>query len=87
MNVTKLNQWRSATIVFNQFLYLYKTRNKIFVKFNIVDFYISDTPKLLKSAVAFSKQFTDIVQLIEETIQLARKLYLLDERSQWIKTS
>ena len=51
-----MNQWCNTFLVIKWFQNLQKHKSK-FLKFNIIDFYLSITEKLLKNAISFAKKW------------------------------
>ena len=56
-----------------------------FLKFNIVDFYLSITEKLRSATISFAKSFIQIDDDAIQIIQHSRKLLVFNEKEAWIK--
>ena len=85
--VTSLNQWRNTHQVIEWFNGIEQKGRCKFVKFDIVSFYPSISEPLLKKALAFAKQHTDVDQEQMDTIFHARKSFLFGDGQPWVKQS
>ena len=75
---TVLNQWRNSASVIEWFKNISNKANHTFVIFDIDNFYPSITESLLKKAIEFAKNFTEIPQKDMNIIMHARKSLLFD---------
>ena len=81
----KLNEWKNATDVINWFEKIDEKHLHTFTIFDIKDFYLSIKETLLKSAIKFAVEKTDINKNDFEVIFHARKSLLFHSNQLWIK--
>ena len=81
----KLNEWKNTTDVFNWLEKIDEKQLHTFTKFNINDFYQSIKKTLLKSAMQFAAEYTDINKSDFEVIFHARKSLLFHSNHPLIK--
>ena len=84
-NRTKLKQWKNTGEVLDWYKKMSNKCNKIFIKFDIVNFYPSITESILLKALAFAKKFTNINTEESEIILHSCKTVLYHGGSTWTK--
>ena len=83
-NKTRSNQWINTSQVIDWFKNLENKSSLTFLKFDIVAFYPSITPKKFNIAVSWSKQNHNFTEQQLEIISNCKSHFFL-ERSPWIK--
>ena len=83
-NKTRSNQWINTSQVIDWFKNLENKSSLAFLKFDIVAFYPSITPKKFNIAVSWSKQNHNFTEQQLEIISNCKSHFFL-ERSPWIK--
>ena len=84
-SLTNARQWRNTEAV-NWFRNLKNKKCLSFVVFDIVDFYASITPNLLRRAIDYAKQFVSISDEDFNIIMQSRSLFFNDGRA-WCKSN
>ena len=82
---TKLNQWRSTSIVIDWFKNIPDNSRSRFIKFNICDFYPSISESLLDRSIAFARTYTTVSESDIAIIKHARKSLLFSKSGEWVK--
>lgn len=82
---TKVNQWRSTGDVIEWFNKIENKNTFTFMMFDVKDFYPSISETLLKEALNFAKQHTQVTKNDLDVIMHARKSLLFNEDHVWIK--
>ena len=84
---TGVNQWQSTQSTLDWFNKIRDPWSYAFLKFDIVSFYPSITPKLLKNAIQFAKLVEGIVipEADEKMIHQCRKSFLFCDSQPWTK--
>ena len=84
---TQLNQWRTGntSAVISWFKDLPNKSACRFVKFDVVEFYLSIGQDLFLKAISFAKGYTTIERETIDLILHSRKPLLFDSSSTWIK--
>ena len=82
---TELPQWRSTASVLQWFKGITDKQQCRFLKFDIVDFYLSILERLLRKAIKFAKTFVPISHSTWKAIMHCRKSFLFSEDSAWVK--
>ena len=80
-----MNQWCSTSAVIKWFQNLPVENKSKLLKFDINDFYLSNTEKLLKNGILFAKKFTVVSDDTTKLIFNARKSLLFNSNNQWMK--
>ena len=83
--VNTTNQWKNTYEVLTWFKSIPNKANKCFLKFDVVDFYPSITPNIIKSALDFAKTFVNIEPDEEEIIRHSCKTLLYHAEDFWVK--
>ena len=84
-NKSQLQQWRNTDAVIDWFSDLKDKKRLAFIQFDVVNFYGSITPDLLKNAITFATRFTQISELTKSTIMQAANSFLCNDGGVWIK--
>ena len=82
---TGVNQWRNSSAVIEWFRNLKEKEKFTFITFDVVNFYPSISEKLLKMAIDFAKEYTDISAKDIKIIMHARKSVLFNNDTPWKK--
>ena len=82
-----LNQWKNTNDVLEWFNNISDKRNCAFIQLDIAEFYPSITEKILKNALSFAKQHTEINKNETRTINHCRKSLLFHQNEAWKKKS
>ena len=82
---TDLQQWQSTPAVIAWFKDFPNKKRCKFLMFDVVDFYLSISEKLLDNALTFAKQFVTISKDSINIIHHCRKSLLFSRDSAWIK--
>ena len=82
---TGINLWKNTAAVINWFDSIKGRTDHTFLCFDIVDFYPSISESLLKDALAFAKQYLDILDEDIEIILHTRKSLLFSQGRAWMK--
>ena len=80
-----LNQWTSTPDVIQWFQNIHFKKNKKFIQVDVINFYPSITEKLLKNAINWARQYTDISIEEEDIILKSKQSILFNEGQPWIK--
>ena len=80
-----LNQWKSNKDVIQWFKKIEKKSTKRFIQLDVVNFYPSITKDLLKNAINWARQYTDITNEDEEIIINSKDSFLLNDEEPWTK--
>ena len=80
-----VNQWRSSNTVIEWFKSIKEKEKHTFISFDVVNFYPTITEKLLKRAIGFAKEYTNIPTKDISIIMHARKSVLFDKDTPWKK--
>ena len=85
---TGVNQWQSTQNALEWFNKIKDPKSYTFVKFDIVSFYPSINPSLIKNAIQFAKSIDGIVipEADEKMILQCRKSFLFCDHQPWAKT-
>jgi hypothetical protein len=78
-------QWRNTSSVVEWFKSLPDSKEKKFIKFDIVEFYPFIIEKLLAKVIEFAKTITAITVEEELIIWHSRKFLLFGRNSDWVK--
>ena len=81
----KLSEWKNTTDVINWFEKIDKKHLHTFTIFDIKDFYPSMKETLLKNAMPFAAEYTDINNNDFEVIFHARRSLFFHSKQPWIK--
>ena len=84
-HATCLNQWRSSSTVIEWFKSIKEKEKYTFISFDVVNFYPSISEKLLRRAIDFAKEYTNISARDIKIIMHARKSILFNKGSPWKK--
>ena len=84
-NATNLNQWKNTTDVLTWFNKVENNQHNSFINFDICDFYPSITESLLKEALSFAGQYSEITDQEKRIIIHAKKSLLYNKHSTWCK--
>ena len=79
--------WRNSSSVIEWFRNLKEKEKFTFITFDVVNFYPSISEKLLKMAIDFAKEYTDISAKDIKIIMHARKSVLINNDTPWKKKS
>ena len=84
---TKANQWQSTQSAIKWFKNIVDPNSYMFLKFDIVSFYPSIGPKLMKNAIEFARSIKGIIvsKEDEEMILQCRKSFLFCDGQPWTK--
>ena len=82
-----LLQWRSTDQVLDWFNKVKNSRGLRFFKFDVVQFYPSIKPELLRRSIEFARKFTFISDDDINIVMNARKSFLYFNGDPWVKTS
>ena len=82
---SKLTQWKNTDEVINWFKKLTNKKRKRFIQFDIVSYYPSITPDLLKKALDWACMYVDITKQEKEIIMQAKKSLLYLGNTPWVK--
>ena len=85
MNSAKLNQWKNTDSVIKWFNTLHNKSARLFISFDVVDFYPSISEELLKEALAFVAQYDEITEKEKAIIVQAKKSLLFNGNTAWSK--
>ena len=80
-----VNQWISTQAVITWFKNIKSKRSSSFIKFDIVDIYLSIPKDLLLKAINFAKSITPTQDKFIETIVHSRKALLFIKNDVWVK--
>ena len=81
----ELNQWKNTDIVIDWFKQIKNKHSYKFSTFDVKEFYPSITERLLKNAINFAEQHTEISEKDKAIIFHARKSLLFNGQHVWIK--
>ena len=82
----RINQWKDTSEVIEWFLKIPSDKNRYkFTIFDIKDFYLSISEKLLTNALNFTKEITDISREDMQIMYHARKSLLFSNEKPWMK--
>ena len=84
-SATTVNQWRNSMSVIEWFNNIQEKDKHTFICFDIVEFYPSISENLLRKALNFAKQHTQISEQDIDIILHSRKSLLFDKDTPWIK--
>ena len=84
-NATNLNQLKNTTDVLTWFNKVENNQHNSFISFDICDYYPSITESLLKEALSFAGQYSDITDQEKRIIIHANKSLLYNKHSTWCK--
>ena len=82
---TKLNQWRSTSVVIDWFKNIPDKSRSIFIKFDVCNFYPSISESLLDRSIAFARTCTTVSESDIAIIKHARKSLLFSKSGEWVK--
>ena len=82
-----LLQWRSTDQVLDWFNEVKHSPNLRFFKFDVVQFYPSIKPELLRKSIEFAKKFTVVSEDDVNIVMNARRSFLYFNGDPWVKTS
>ena len=82
---SELNQWKNTDIVLDWFKQIRNKHFYKFARFDIKEFCLSIKECLLKNAIHFAKQHTEIFKKDKAIIFHARKALLFNDQHVWIK--
>ncbi len=82
---SKLQQWKNTTEVINWFEQIAGKENKCFIKYDIVDFYPSISPKSINAAIKFARGFVAISPKEEEILFHCCDTILFYKNEPWMK--
>ena len=80
-----VNQWRNIQAVITWFKNIKSKSSSSFIKFDIVDFYLSISKDLLLKVINFAKSITPIQDKFIETISYSCKALLFNKNDVWVK--
>ena len=80
-----VNQWINMQAVITWFKNIKSKSSSSFIKFDIVDFYLSISEDLLLKAINFSKSITPIQDKLIENILHSCKALLFNKNDVWVK--
>ena len=80
-----LISWINTQAVITWFKNIKSTRSSSFIKFDIVDIYLSIPKDLLLKAINFAKSITPTQDKFIETIVHSRKALLFNKNDVWVK--
>ena len=81
----QLLQFKNSDEAIDWFSNLQNKQRLHFIQFDVVNFYASITPDLLKSAITFAARYTTISAKYRETILQAANSFLFSDNATWIK--
>ena len=73
------------TGLFEWFTKLERKEKHYFIQFDVVDYYASITPELIKNSIAFAERYVEISDEEKDTIFQACNSFLWNEGKDWIK--
>ena len=82
---TKVNQWHNSDDVIKWFTNIDNKNEKIFVQFDIVEFYPSITKKLLEKSLRHASKYIEITERQKQIIEHSRKSLLFTNGQHWTK--
>ncbi|XP_057313453.1 uncharacterized protein LOC130654828 [Hydractinia symbiolongicarpus] len=82
---TQVNQWRNTSTVIEWFKKTPTDTKSKFIKFDIVEFYLSISEELLDKAINFARAAVPIDNKVVDIIRHSRKSLLFDKSSTWVK--
>ena len=80
-----LVQWKNSDSVTDWFKNLKEKQRLSFIQFDVVDFYGSISPELLRKSLNFASKYVEISDTEKETILQATQSFLCSNGSTWIK--
>ena len=83
--LTMVNQWKNSASVIEWFKSIPNKAQHTFIIFDIAEFYPSIKESLLKKAINFAKQHTNVSEQDIKIIMHARKSLLFDKKTPWTK--
>ena len=82
---SQLQQWKNSDSVIDWFTKLEDKQKLHFIQFDIVNFYGSITPELVRNALVFASEFVDISNDTKSTMMQATNSFLCSDGDTWIK--
>ena len=80
-----LVQWKNSDSVTDWFQNLIEKQRLSFIQFDVVDFYGSISPELLRKSLNFASKYVEISDTEKDTILQATQSFLCSNGSTWIK--
>ena len=84
-NVSPVNQWQETSTVINWFRNIKNKMKRIFMQYNIEEFYSSILKEILLKAITYAKALVNISGEEINTIMHSRKSLLFNNTDIWIK--
>ena len=82
---TNFNQWKNTQSVIEWFKNINNKNRFSFIQFDICDFYVSISEDVLNASLDFATDFIEISDEDRRIINQARKSFLINNRTPWIK--
>ena len=82
---SQLQQWKNTHSVIEWFTKLENKEKHYFIQFDVVDYYASITPELIKKSIEYAERFVKISDEEKDTIFQACNSFLCNEGKDWIK--
>ena len=82
---SQIQQWKNTHSVIEWFTKLNNKEKLHFIQFDVVDYYASITPTLVKNSIAFAARYVNISASEKATIFQACNSFLFSEGQEWIK--
>ena len=82
---SQLQQWKNTHSVIEWFTQLKNKEKHYFIQFDVVEYYASITPTLIKKSIAFAEKYVKISDSEKKTIFQACNSFLFSVNQDWIK--